>query len=96
MDDKLAEALGFWNGHPFIEQIKRHIEDAGYIIVPKEPNLAMKRALLVHRGYDPDAKEETLDQLGQLDIATMGSFLAAYRAMVKAASDDAALPAKVG
>lgn len=58
----------------------------GYVIVPSEPDTAMKRALLIHRGYDPDAKEETLDRLGQLDIATMGSFLAAYRAMIGAAS----------
>jgi len=44
----------------------------------------MKRALLIHRGYDPDAKEETLDAIGNLDIATMHVFIDAYRAMTAA------------
>ncbi len=50
--------------------------------VPLEPDHEQLRALLVHRGYDPDANEDTLDRLGQLDIATMGAFLSAYKAMV--------------
>jgi hypothetical protein len=60
------------------------IEAAGYAAVPLEPDTGMLRALLVHRGYDPDADEETLDGLGQLDLATMGVFVSAYRAMIAA------------
>jgi hypothetical protein len=61
------------------------LSEAGYVIVPREPTAEMLRALLVHHGYDPDAKEETLDRLGQLDIATMGVFVGAYRALIGAA-----------
>ena len=53
-------------------------------VLKAEPTLEMKRALLIHRGYDPDAKEETLDAIGNLDIATMHVFIDAYRAMTAA------------
>ena len=52
------------------------------------PTTGMKRALIIHRGYDPDAKEETLDRLGQLDIATMHVFISAYEAMIDAALEE--------
>lgn len=58
---------------------------AGWVLVPIEPVTDQLRALLIHRGYDPDAKEEALDKLGQLDVATMGVFISAYKAMVAAA-----------
>lgn len=51
----------------------------------REPTTDMVRGLLAHRGYDPDAKESTLDRLGQIDIATMGAFTRAYSAMIDAA-----------
>ena len=54
----------------------------------KGPTTEMKRALIIHRGYDPDAKEETLDRLGQLDIATMHVFISAYEAMIDAALEE--------
>lgn len=53
--------------------------------VPLTPTTAQLRALLIWRGYDPDAKEETLDTLGQLDIMTMNTFIEAYKVMVAAA-----------
>lgn len=52
------------------------------IAAMREPTEEMKRGLLKHRGYDPDAKEETLDRLGQLDIATMWTYIKAYQAMI--------------
>jgi hypothetical protein len=60
------------------------VED-GWQLVPKEPTTNMKRALIKWRGYDPDAKEETLDGLGQLDLMTMGTFLQAYKVLLTAA-----------
>jgi hypothetical protein len=57
---------------------------ARWKLVPVEPDTGMKRALIKWRGYDPDAKEETLDRIGQLDIATMGVFLEAYQVMIAA------------
>lgn len=62
----------------------------------REPDTSMLRGLLVHRGYDPDAKEESLDKLGQFDIATMGIFVSAYRAMIDAAlsQDTHSLPSE--
>lgn len=51
----------------------------------REPTREMMCGLLRHRGYDPEAKEETLDTIGQLDIATMGAFTRAYTAMIDAA-----------
>lgn len=67
-----------------VDDIMAHLTASGFVVVPKEPDTAMKRALLVHRGYDPDAREDTLDRLGQMDLMTMGSFLRAYTAMVSA------------
>lgn len=58
------------------------------IAAMREPTTEMLRGLLQHRGYDPDAKEETLDRLGQFDVATMGTFIAAYQAMVDEALKD--------
>lgn len=52
------------------------------IAAMREPNTAMMRALLKDRGYDPDAKEDTLDGLGQLDVMTMGEHLRTYRLMI--------------
>lgn len=54
----------------------------------REPTTEMKRGLIRHRGYDPDAKEETLDKLGQLDLATMGTHISSYQAMIDAALDE--------
>ncbi len=54
--------------------------------IPREPTTNMLRALLVHRGYDPDAKEQTLDKLGQLDLLTMGRFIEAWKVMWDAAA----------
>ena len=51
----------------------------------REPTTEMLRGLLRHRGYDPDAKEETLDALGQLDVAAMGALVGNYKAMITAA-----------
>lgn len=64
-----------------------HRVPEGWKLVPIEPVTAQKRALLIYRGYDPDAKTETLDALGQLDLATMGAFFMIYKVMVEAAPE---------
>lgn len=59
----------------------------GYKLVPIKPTIEQMRALLVSRGYDPDADDSTLDDLGRLDLMTMGTYLKAYEVMVLAASE---------
>lgn len=84
------------NPHPDAPNPERE-----WVMVPREPTREQLKALLRHRGYDPDADESTLDRIGQLDVATMGVFVSAYRAMLAAApvpptveGDDAALIAE--
>lgn len=72
-----AEGRPFW--------VDRIDEARAALEAMKNPTIEMKRALLIHRGYDPDAKEETLDRLGQIDIATMHVFISAYHAMIDGA-----------
>lgn len=69
-------------------QPHRKAEDMEIIevfLVTSKPTRPQLRALITSRGYDPDANEKTLDNLGNLDIMTMGTFVEAYKVMVEAA-----------
>ena len=62
----------------------------------REPSKEQIRALIVHRGYDPDAKEDTLDVLGNIDLMTMGAFMRAYTVMIDAALSETPIDAGRG
>ena len=69
---------------PVLTAIVEAHERRGLVLVPLEPTREMLRALLIDRGYDPDAKEETLDKLGHFDIMTMGNLVRAYKVLCAA------------
>lgn len=96
MNDTLKKVATAISDADFVLSVKRaRGEDTGdeyealalaAIEAMRVPTTEQKRGLLVHRGYDPDAKEETLDGLGKLDLMTMGTYISAYTAMVDAAA----------
>lgn len=97
MVEKVAKAIamscngGDWNNkHHYSENQKiiYLIRAQAAIEAMREPSREMIRGLIKHRGYDPDAKEETLDKIGQLDISTIGVYTRSYIAMIDAALSD--------